>query len=404
MRNSILFISHVHPLPGVSGQELRVRNSLLAAMEVFDEVTLLTFGNPKSKELLESKNGVLYHQLIFLPSIIQSSKFNFIHKLIGYIYPFILGLKASNFYISNVEFNPERVKKAIKGKKFDLILLEYFHAYRLSELFKDSIFVLDTHNILWKVIERDLHSKNKQKSGKAKILFDRYRKVEEQSWNHFDRILSINHSEHKYISNHIKSDSKVILMPMGIDLKDWEYCYNYNPIPNIGYYGGLNTDHNAKDALFVIQNIFPKVSELYPSSKCIIAGSKPPKILTDLITENKIEIPGFVEDIKSILSQIQLMIIPWKGQYGFRSRIIEIMACGIPLITTFDAVHGMDIDDQEGVYLCHSNDDLIQKTIELLEKKVNLKEIGLLARNQAISKFSFDQTYIHGFKTLKDSI
>jgi len=49
-----------------------------------------------------------------------------------------------------------------------------------------------------------------------------------------------------------------------------------------------------------------------------------------------------------VLKTITVLLCPFTGTYGFRSRVIEAMALGIPVVATPDAVHGMDLTIRKG--------------------------------------------------------
>ena len=135
---------------------------------------------------------------------------------------------------------------------------------------------------------------------------------------------------------------------MGIELKKWEIKRNIISPLRVGYYGGLQSTHNQNDALKCYNKIMPIVWETFKNTQLWIIGSSPPINITNIpAIDDRVHVTGFVEDVKNILSTMSVVICPWEGVYGFRSRIIELMALGIPIVTSREAVEGMGMESIE---------------------------------------------------------
>jgi glycosyltransferase involved in cell wall biosynthesis len=111
------------------------------------------------------------------------------------------------------------------------------------------------------------------------------------------------------------------------------------------------------------------------------------------LANDRVKVTGFVADVRLILGTMSAVLCPWKGTYGFRSRVIEAMALGIPVIATPDAVYGMDLDPGRGLVLAESVEEMTRKLIELLGDSALAREHSLAARQQVTEKFAFGDTY-----------
>ncbi len=52
-------------------------------------------------------------------------------------YGFRTGLKVSNFQINEINLTSEKIQAAIGDEAFDLVIYEYWHAWKSVEVFKD---------------------------------------------------------------------------------------------------------------------------------------------------------------------------------------------------------------------------------------------------------------------------
>lgn len=90
---------------------------------------------------------------------------------------------------------------------------------------------------------------------------------------------------------------------------------------------------------------------------------------------------------------MSLVLCPWQGKFGFRSRLIEVMALGVPVVATPDAVFGMGLEEGQGLLLAETDADLGQICLNLLADGQGLCRHSRLARQQVEAKFSFPATY-----------
>jgi glycosyltransferase involved in cell wall biosynthesis len=152
-------------------------------------------------------------------------------------------------------------------------------------------------------------------------------------------------------------------------------------------------------------NIWPEILNKLPDSRMIVVGNNPPESIKKLHDNNQIIVTGFVEDVRPWLSKAQLMILPMEIGSGFRGRVVEVMAMGIPVVGTHNALDSVEIET--GVHGCISDDNevLIDYCVQLLtdhEFRLNNSDA---CRQLAIEKYSIEATfgrfaeYLRDFKT-----
>jgi glycosyltransferase involved in cell wall biosynthesis len=405
-KKKLLIISHVPPYPVSAGQNARVRYSLLAAKNYF-EVHFLTFSSKefqKNEVIEETKK--LVDNLIIIPSKYYQSKFHTLfYKFRSKQFVNKTGLKESNFIIGEIEFTEKRLKEYIISNKYDIVLFEYFHAYKLAESLKNSgiTTLLDTHNILWKTYIQQLSMEENSKLDEEKI--GKYKKIEEKSWNSFNYLISINSNEDSYIKEKVGSE-KVLYIPMGVDLSKWDYVFDSkNPEINLGFYGGMGSPRNKKYAMECVDIVMPEVWKTHPEAKFYIIGSNPSEELIELgKKDHRIVVTGFVDNVSTFLKNVKLILCPWEGKYGFRSRMIEVLASGIPVVASYDALDGMDYKEGEGVCFVNNIDEMVIKTNDLINNLEEMNRLSHIAREHTMETYTYENTYLSGFKKIREII
>lgn len=191
-------------------------------------------------------------------------------------------------------------------------------------------------------------------------------------------------------------------MSMGLDLSRWPYIFDPATPPRVGFYGSYATQHNEDSALYCARNIMPLIWKERPETELYIIGNSPRKVLLDLQADKRIKVTGFVEDVKEAIRHLSAVFCPWEGTYGFRSRLIEVMAVGVPVIVSPDAVFGMEMDLGEGIYFAENEAEFARHALELMNNSDTLQEQSRRARSEAERKFSYENTYVKGVKEIAE--
>ena len=390
-RPRLLVISHVLPFPGSSGQQQRVANSLRALRGRF-HLTFLTYATAMQTTDWQTQLAPFCDEALLLPSLTAD---NYWHKSKARVYAALNGLKPSNYLIGQVEFSPARLSEWLKGKHFDLALYEYFHAAPSVPMLRARGIpcVLDMHDILWQTYKRELSPQGELSEANAKKLA-RYREQEESAWLAFDGLIAINQDELRYVESKARAEQKRFHAAMGVNLSDWPYGWQPVNPPRLAYYGGLGNHHNQAGALACVKEIMPRVWQRFPDAELWMIGSHPPAHLTELAAQDqRLHVTGFVADVANTLKHVTALLCPWEGTFGFRSRLIEAMAVGVPVIATPDAVYGMDMTNEQGLWLGETTEELATHALRFLQDPAFAAQQSRAARQQVEKQFSFATTY-----------
>ena len=387
----LLVISHVLPFPGSSGQQQRVANSLRALRQRF-HVTFLTYATAEQATEWQTQLAPFCDEAVFLPSLTAG---NYWHKGKARVYAALTGLKPSNYLIGQVEFSPARVSEWLDGKQFDLALYEYFHATpSVAALRARGIpCVLDMHDILWQTYQRELSAAG-ELSPRNERRLARYRAQEETAWLAYDGLIAINQDELRYVESKVRAEQKLFHAAMGVDLTQWPYTWQPVMPPRVAYYGSLSNQHNQAGALACVKEIMPLLWQRFPDTELWLIGSHPPAHLTELAAQDaRLHVTGFVPDVANALKHVTALLCPWEGTFGFRSRLIEAMAVGVPVIASPDAVYGMELAQAEGLWLGATTDELARHALRFLADAEFAVQQSQAARQQVEKQFSFAATY-----------
>jgi len=393
----LLMISKIFPFPRSSGQQQRVYYTLKALRQDF-HITFLTSLLRQDQESYRKKLEEFCDEVIIIPSRFGNfTILDLFYKLLGLIFVLFSGLKFSNFLIGKLELSPGCIRKFTGSQTWDIVLYEYWHAADSLPIFQKRNIpcILDTHNVLWLSQKRQLDSVSWLPNFVKTKRVSKYKNREENAWKKFDALIAINKGEYDYIKSVVGKNVQVFYTPMGTDLDLWPYCYQPVTPPRIAYYGGLGSEHNQKDAIYCYEKIMPLIWEKFPNTEFWIIGSNPPGSIKELPRKDaRVVVTGFIANVQEVLKFISVVLCPWSGTYGFRSRLIEVMALGIPVVASSDAVFGMDLKQGEGLYTMNHPNDMASCVIDLLSNPEFKIVQSKLARRQVEEKFSYYVTYL----------
>lgn len=394
-RPRLAFVSHVRPFPSSGGQTQRVRN-LLQALRAEFSVSFLGVVQPQDRADVEAELAHHVDDVRLLDARLGRPAVRALLGPVQTAYLHATGLKETNFQIGAVELSPTRVLELVGSTQYDIAVFQYWHSWRAAKAIRDGGVptVLDMHNILWRSLEANTPPRA---SLLRQLLVPHprlaaYRRREEAAWGDFSGILAINHGEADHVRG-LYPSVPMIVAGMGIDLERW--AYRWTPPkgpPTIAFYGGLSSERGVQDALVVHDRVMPMVWESVPDARLLVIGADPPEAIRRLGSE-RVEVTGFVADPAEHLTRAHVLVCPFVGRYGFRSRLVEALATGTPVVCTSDAVYGMDIGERDGLAIADTPEEMAARILEFVHGDQAAVHASMAGRAAVEDRFDLASTY-----------
>jgi len=306
------------------------------------------------------------------------------------------GLKKSNYVIGKIDFHPGFVETILSKHTFDCVLYEYWHAADSTMIFRQQGVpcVLDMHDILWNSYERLLAGYRWMPASLKRFRIMQYQAEEKAAWGKFDAIVAINRDEYETVAKYVPATTRLFYAPMGSDVKGiWQYSRQSYSTPQFAFYGGLGSKVNQACASRCVNSIMPNIWKEYPQAEIWLVGSNPPESIRALGADPRVKVTGYIDDVRSLLSTMVAVLCPWEGRYGFRSRLIEVMGLGVPVVASPDAAAGMDLEPNQGILFGATDQELGELAKQLIADPAFAEQISFSAHRQVYHKFSIENTY-----------
>ncbi len=173
-------------------------------------------------------------------------------------------------------------------------------------------------------------------------------------------------------------EEKAIAIPIGVDINYFTYRHSKNADNTIGFLGAMSVAHNENAVRHFIQEIFPLVLKKVPDAHFIVIGGGASDELKSLESDN-IHFTGHVEDVRDYLECCKVFVCPMTFGSGIKTKILEAMAIGIPVVTTSIGAENIGAKDNEEWMVADVEDDFANSVCMLLNndnKRIQIGEKG----------------------------
>ena len=268
------------------------------------------------------------------------------------------------------------IKDTLQKDHFDCVLLDSLHMTLYTDTIRSNfngMIYLRTHNIEYKIwSDLAVNTKNQlKKLYLHKLAYD-LKSYEYGAINKMDGVLTLSTKDSSELASW-KVSVAVKTVPVAIpsDLNKSNYCEN----TNFFHLGSMNWQPNIEAVQRLIK-IFPKIKKKLPEAELHIAGSKNLESVK-LPIENGIFIDGYVPDLNEYCKKIGILVSPIQSGSGIRIKILEMMALGIPVITTDIGAQGIDHKTTDCIVIANTDTEIVQACIELATDDNKRSEIAL---------------------------
>lgn len=193
--------------------------------------------------------------------------------------------------------------------------------------------------------------------------------------NYYDRVMFVAKSEGKRFDQMV-GKKKSMIAPLGVDYDFFSQDLSLQKKEkSIAFMGALNVAHNENGIIHFIENCMPRIVECVPEATLYIIGGGASEQLKRYAS-NHIIFAGRVPDVRIAIGECDVFICPLQFGSGIKTKNLEAMAMGLPVVTT--CIGAENIDARNEVDWLVGDTDLLfaDHVVRLLNDRELCEKIG----------------------------
>jgi glycosyltransferase involved in cell wall biosynthesis len=173
-------------------------------------------------------------------------------------------------------------------------------------------------------------------------------------------------------------DPRITVLPNGVDLEYFAPNYGAREAQTIVLTGKMSYHANVTAALYLLNEIMPRVWQELPDALVHIVGQNPPASLTRRARESngRVIVTGYVEDLRPYLACATLAVAPIVYSAGIQNKMLEAMAMATPVVATPQAISALALKPNVDVLVAEAAQTFSEQLVRLLRDSALAANLG----------------------------
>ena len=175
-----------------------------------------------------------------------------------------------------------------------------------------------------------------------------------------DLTIAIAESEQKTLAH--EGVNRTFIIPTVHEI--FERKRGFPDTDGILFIGGYQHPPNIDAALWLSNEIMPRVWAELPHVKLTLLGSNPPDAIRELGSE-RIVVPGYLPDVSAYFERARVFAVAVRFGAGLKAKLGHAFGYGLPTITTSIGAEGFGIIDGQSALIMDDADDFARAVIQV---------------------------------------
>jgi glycosyltransferase involved in cell wall biosynthesis len=205
-----------------------------------------------------------------------------------------------------------------------------------------------------------------------------------------DRIVAVSREDAELLQRRFAVEN-VDVVDNGIDRPYYEDVRCNGEPGVLLFLGSLDWRPNLDAVRQLLDHIFPAVRRAEPSARLCIVGRNAPKWLVARVTATEaVELHADVADVRPYLAASRVLAVPLRIGGGSRLKILEALACGLPVVSTRIGAEGLDLRHGRDLVLAENIEGMAASLLACIRDPHSARALAQNGRRRVLERYDWD--------------
>ncbi len=182
--------------------------------------------------------------------------------------------------------------------------------------------------------------------------------------------------------------ARVQVIANGVDTQEFSPGDTKVSQRTLVFSGTLSYTPNTDGILWFAYDVLPLIRAEIPDVCLTVVGREPPNEIYALANSH-VQVEGDVPDVRPYLRDASISIVPIREGGGTRLKILEAMACALPVVATSIGAEGLAVAHEKNILIADNPSTFTRETIRLLRDPALRQLLGQAGRALVVQNYDW---------------